>query len=221
MAAAAVERRRGGGQRGVGIDGRAARLVSVGSGVSRLGRADSCGSAPRRMASGAAAAARRIGRSHAAGSFFFPVAACRFANRVSTGSSRSEAAPRVCHAAARAAIARYARPARAGIERSEQARFMRRRAARGGARLSCPALANAMRANSRARPPGSASGQPAGGHCAADRPLARIRSAMRCPHGVVPRTRVTNLGRFAHLSPRSLILQFLRKRYIQWSADAS
>lgn len=127
MAAAAVERRRGGGQRGVGIDGRAARLVSVGSGVSRLGRADSCGSAPRRMASGAAAAARRIGRSHAAGSFFFPVAACRFANRVSTGSSRSEAAPRVCHAAARAAIARYARPARAGIERSEQARFMRRR----------------------------------------------------------------------------------------------
>ncbi|MDD1480699.1 hypothetical protein F9948_10330 [Burkholderia thailandensis] len=68
--------------------------------------------------------------SHAAGSFFFPVAACRFANRVSTGSSRSEAAPRVCHAAARAAIARYARPARAGIERSEQARFMRRRAAR-------------------------------------------------------------------------------------------
>lgn len=92
---------------------------------------------------------------------------------------------------------------------------------RGCARLSCPALANAMRANSRARPPGSASGQPAGGHCAADRPLARIRSAMRCPHGVVPRTRATNLGRFAHLSPRSLILQFLRKRYIQWSADAS
>lgn len=51
-------------------------------------------------------------------------------------------------------------------------------------------------------------------------PARSIRSAAASARRF-PQSSTTNFGRFAHLSPRSLILQFLRNSYIQWSADAS
>ncbi|CAJ3248179.1 Uncharacterised protein [Burkholderia pseudomallei] len=150
----------------------------------------------------------------------------RSAEHRDRGVSRSDAAPRFprgpCNAAravrlkaVRAPVSNGSKPPQAGAARSAR-----------GARPGCPARANRVFAAPVSPALGPASLAPrrrvgAGVRTSRRRSPARsIRSAAASARRF-PQSSTTNFGRFAHLSPRSLILQFLRNSYIQWSADAS
>lgn len=150
----------------------------------------------------------------------------RSAEHRDRGVSRSDAAPRFprgpCNAAravrlkaVRAPVSNGSKPPQAGAARSAR-----------GARPGCPARANRVFAATVSPALGPASLAPrrrvgAGVRTSRRRSPARsIRSAAASARRF-PQSSTTNFGRFAHLSPRSLILQFLRNSYIQWSADAS
>ncbi|ABN93065.1 hypothetical protein BURPS1106A_A1636 [Burkholderia pseudomallei 1106a] len=117
--------------------------------------------------------------------------------------------------AVRAPVSNGSKPPQAGAARSAR-----------GARPGCPARANPVFAApvSPALGPASlAPGRRVGAGVRTSRrrsPARSIRSAAASARRF-PQSSTTNFGRFAHLSPRSLILQFLRNSYIQWSADAS